>query len=131
MRYVIGIGCKKNTDKNTLIQFILSILKKLNINREDIFKICSIDIKAGENAIYMCARELGTPFVVYTAEELNAVEGEFNGSDFVKSVTGTDNICERSALAGCGNSGGSIVLEKTVSYGITAAVARRNITLTI
>ncbi len=127
LMYVIGIGCKKNTDINTLISFILNILKKTDIKREDIFKICSIDLKAREAAIQQCARELGVPFTVYTAEELNAVEGEFNDSDFVKSVTGTDSVCERSALAGCGASGGTLVLEKTVSYGMTAAIARRNI----
>ena len=47
-------------------------------------------------------------------------KGDFSSSEFVKSVTGTDNVCERSAVR-C--SGGKLVLRKTAVDGVTVAAA--------
>ena len=46
--------------------------------------------------------------------------GAFSASGFVKSVTGVDNVCERSALLG---SGGTLIIKKNAGDGITMAVA--------
>lgn len=35
---------------------------------------------------------------IYTAQQLRDVAGDFTPSDFVRSVTGVDNVCERAAL---------------------------------
>ena len=52
--------------------------------------------------------------------------GEFTKSDFVKSVTGVDNVCERSAVR-C--SGGKLILRKTAADGVTVAAAEIPLTL--
>ena len=52
--------------------------------------------------------------------------GDFTSSDFVKSITGTDNVCERSAVR-C--SGGKLVMHKTVAEGVTVAAAEKPILL--
>ena len=63
--------------------------------------------------------ENGWPVSFYSAETLLAVEGEFTASEFVRSVTGVDNVCERSALLGAEK----LIVKKTALNGVTAALA--------
>ena len=48
------------------------------------------------------------------------MQGTFITSDFVKNVTGVDNVCERSAVL-C--SGGHLTVQKHVQDGVTVAAA--------
>ena len=57
----------------------------------------------------------------FPAEVLAAAEGDFTPSDFVKSVTGVDNVCERAAVC----AGGWIIVPKQAKNGVTVAVARK------
>ena len=53
---------------------------------------------------------------------LAEVPGDFSGSEMVKSVTGVDNVCERSAVL---KAGGEIVVKKMAENGVTMAVAMK------
>ena len=64
----------------------------------------------------------GWPITFYPADELRAVPGQFTPSAFVASVTGVDNVCERSAVKA---SGGMLLLPKTAGGGVTLALAVR------
>ena len=55
----------------------------------------------------------------YPAERLRDVAGEFTPSAFVSSVTGVDNVCERSAMIGAER----LVVKKTARDGVTVAMA--------
>ena len=55
------------------------------------------------------------------AAELNTLEGEFSGSEFVRSVTGVDCVSERAALLA--SDGGRIVCRKIAAEGMTFALA--------
>ena len=57
---------------------------------------------------------------VQTSEKLNVVTTIFPYYDFVKSIAGVDNVCERSAVLA---SGGCLKLRKTAHDGVTLAVA--------
>ena len=50
------------------------------------------------------AEKYNFPAHFYSADELNALEGDFTPSAFVQSVVGVSNVCERSAVrdAKCG-----------------------------
>ena len=61
----------------------------------------------------------GLPFRCYSAEELQRIPGEFSHSDFVLSVTGVDNVCERSAMIDAD----LLIVSKTVHEGVTIAIA--------
>ena len=65
--------------------------------------MCSIDLKRDEPGLQrvlrgprLCASRRFPP------QQLAAVEGRFSSSGFVQSVTGVDNVCERSAVLGSG-----------------------------
>jgi hypothetical protein len=55
-------------------------------------------LKKDEQGLLAFAREWELPAVFYTAEELNALPGNFTASDFVRNITGVDCVCERSAV---------------------------------
>ena len=61
------------------------------------------------------------PLRTFPAEVLAAAEGDFTPSDFVKSVTGVDNVCERAAVC----AGGRVIVPKLAKNGVTVAVARK------
>lgn len=92
--------------------------------REAVSAAASIDLKKEEAGLHALAEAWGIPFVTYTKEELEAAEGTFIPSAFVKEITGTDNVCERSAVIGSGQ--GTLIEKKTGGNGVTTAVAVKN-----
>lgn len=118
---VLGIGCKRDTPPKKLHTFVKDILEREHIYPESISCITSIDIKKEEEAILALAKEFQVPFMTYTAEELLAVEGDFTSSSFVKSITGVDNVCERSSLAY--SHAPELYLRKTAQDGCTIAIS--------
>lgn len=128
--YVIGIGCRKGKESAELEEFINKRLREENISWNQIKAIATIDIKKDEKAILELVRKNNTDFVTYTSDELMNVKGEFSSSDFVKKKTGTDNVCERAALAYCGI-GGKLISKKSILNGMTMAIAKKEWRLTI
>ena len=120
----LGVGCRKNVSADQFEKFILNVLEENNVSIYAVEKIASIDLKKYEKCILSFSDKYKIPFVTYTAEELKGVSGEFLPSDFVKSVTGVDNVCERSAVLGSGN--GQKILSKASGSGVTAALAMKD-----
>lgn len=120
----MGIGCRKNTSVEQFEKFVLGVLEENKVSIHAIKKIASIDIKKYEKCILAFSDKYQIPFITYSAEELNAAKGDFEVSDFVKSITGVDNICERSASLGSGN--GRRILSKTSGGGVTCALAMKD-----
>ena len=60
--------------------------------------VASVDLKRREYGLALFAARIRAPFVVYSAAELAAVEGDFSESSFVREVVGVANVCERSAF---------------------------------
>ena len=81
--------------------------------------VSSIDLKQDEPGLLAACRANGWRARFYSAAQLRAVPGSFTGSNFVASVTGVDNVCERAALYG----GGRLLVQKQALGGVTVAVA--------
>ena len=120
---VVGMGCRRGKDFESLVSYYDDTLKKLNISENAVEKICSIDLKKDEEGLIRLSEVKKIKFETYTAEELLNVKGDFSSSTFVKSVTGVDNVCERSAVFGSG--GGKILLHKESRDGMTIAIAEK------
>ncbi len=123
----LGVGCKRNTKAEKLEQAYDLILNKLNVHPSAVKRVCSIDLKAREPGILEFCRRHSFPYYTYSPAELAALPGIFSGSDFVKSVTGVDNICERSAVLGSG--GGRLLAGKSAVLSVTMALAMEPYTL--
>lgn len=115
----IGVGCRRGTPAEAIEAAILKILAEYKLRPEAVARVASIDVKANEAGLLECCRSHGWPIRFYSAAQLNAVQGSFSKSEFVKNTVGVDNVCERAAAA----SGGEIIVKKTALNGVTAAVA--------
>lgn len=118
----LGVGCKKDTDAEIIENAFSLTLAKASCHPAAVKRVCSIDLKANEPGILEFCLRHALPYRTFSAEELAAVPGKFRGSAFVKSVTGVDNVCERSAVLGSGE-GGRLLTQKDAGYGVTMALA--------
>ena len=118
---VLGLGCKKGKEAEIIRQAVKNCLRDGDVSPLALSKVCSIDLKKEEPGILAFVQELGIPFETYSGEELMDVAGKFTKSEFVKKVTGVDNVCERSAVLG--SSLGEIIGKKTCFEGVTTALA--------
>ncbi len=115
----LGIGCRRGTDKEKIEKAVRSVFADNNLDLRSVKCAASIDLKADEEGLLAFCREMDFPVSFYSADELNAVEGDFTPSSFVKSVTGVNNVCERSALLGADK----LIIKKTAMDGVTVAAA--------
>ena len=122
--YVIGIGCKRGKAAEQIDHFVNRALNESGISMEQVAAFASIDRKKDEEGILWMSSHYGIPFVTYSAEELQQVEGTFHASEFVKSQVGVDNVCERAALRFSGPDG-ILITGKQAEDGITAAIVKR------
>lgn len=117
---VLGVGCKKETPARAIEQAFALLLAQSGLCAEAFYKVCSIDLKQDELGLRTFCAAHGFAFETFSAAQLAAVEGSFSASGFVQSVTGVDNVCERSAVLG---SGGTLYHKKQAGGGVTMAVA--------
>ena len=61
--------------------------------------------------------------MTYSAEELKKVECVSSSSEFVASVTGVDNVCERAAKYCCPD--GKMILDKLKLDSMTVAIVQK------
>ena len=123
-KYILGVGCKRDTDSAKLDLFLKKILEEQGIVIEQIAALASIDVKKEERCLLEFSEKYRIPFWTYTAQELQAVPGEFHSSGFVHAQVGVDNVCERAALKAAGT-GGWICLDKQAQDGMTVAIAKK------
>lgn len=125
---ILGIGCRRGVAENVIAQAVDKAIDDAGISHHAVKKVTSIDLKRDEPGLIAFCRSRQLEFQVYSAEELNAVKGDYTKSEFVKSVTGVDSVCERAAVLG--SSGGHLVIKKHAGNGVTVAAALENKILT-
>lgn len=124
----LGVGCRKGTSEKAVAEAVKKILSDNGVDFRSVKTINSIDIKSGEKGLLDFAGHSGIPIHFFTAAELNAAEGKFSSSDFVKKVTGTDCVCERAASAAvCRETGcagpAKMLIKKSACGDVTVAAA--------
>jgi cobalt-precorrin 5A hydrolase len=117
---VAGVGCRKGSSAETIRLAFERVFADKRLSPLRVRSICTIDLKQGEPGLIEFSESLGVQFCCFSAEELNSLQGTFTSSDYVKEVTGTDNVCERAAVAGGGK--GHLIVPKTAFEGVTLAV---------
>ncbi|MDC7950870.1 cobalt-precorrin 5A hydrolase [Methanomassiliicoccaceae archaeon COG_1] len=119
---VLGIGCRRGISENAIEEAVSSALAGAGIRIESVRAVASIDLKRGEEGLLAFASRHRLPITFHSAAELNSLAGDFSGSEFVRSVTGADCVCERAALAA--SRGGVLEMRKRAGGGVTVASAR-------
>ena len=113
----LGIGCRRGTEESAIRAAVEQVLSGWDLAA--VRSVGTIDLKAEEPGLLAFCRSLDVPLVPYTARELQEAKGNFTPSEFVRSVTGVDNVCERAAVMG----GGRLTVPKQAGDGVTVAVA--------
>lgn len=116
----IGIGCKKNTPAEAIEDVFHDYFSENGLFTQAVTSAATIDLKKDEAGILEFCRNHKIHLTTYSAEELNLVKGDFSGSDFVRRITGVDNVCERAAVL---KSGGKLIARKKGKNGVTIAAA--------
>ena len=119
----LGMGCRKNKEPEGIEKAADSCLEQGDIFPQAVEQLASISIKKHEPGLLALAEKKKLPFLTFEGEELMKVQGDFTPSAFVKSVTGADNVCERSAVLGAAK--GKLIKRKSGGDGVTTALALR------
>lgn len=122
--YVVGVGCRRGTALETLERVVGERLASVGGRWEDVAAIASVDVKRREYGLVRLAMEKRVGFVTYPASELEALEGDFAVSEFVRATVGTSNVCERAAARYAGEDA-EFVARKSAEDGVTVAVMKR------
>lgn len=124
---VLGVGCRRGISRESIEDAFAAFLAESGLLPQSVRAVASIDLKKDEEGLLAFCRAHGWPLETRSAQELNETPGDFTPSPFVQSVTGTDNVCERSAAA---VSGGEILHRKRSLGGVTMAAALAPLHLT-
>jgi cobalt-precorrin 5A hydrolase len=89
---VLGIGCKKNIQIKKLLQFVENSLVFLNLSKNSIRAIATIELKKKEDALLKLSKYLNVPLKIYSVEDIKRVENLFEGSEFVKKIIGVGSV---------------------------------------
>ena len=119
----LGVGCRRGTSAQAIESAVRAVFEENKIDPRAVKCVSSVDLKSDEPGILHFCTENGLKAEFYTADRLRAVQGDFAASDFVKLVTGVDNVCERAAMIGAAR----LIVGKTAVHGVTVAVAAEDL----
>ena len=115
----VGVGCRRGISREAVEEAIGKVFAENRLDPAAILGVFSIDLKEHEPGLLAACAAQGWPAHFYSASQLQAVPGEFTGSDFVRAVTGVENVCERAAFLDAER----LLVKKTACDGVTVAVA--------
>jgi len=115
---VLGIGCRRGTEEDAIERAFSELCREEDLLPEAFASAATIDLKSDEEGLIGFCDSAEIALVCFSADELNAVPGTFASSEFVKETTGTDNVCERAAVA----AGAELLVRRRAGDGITMAV---------
>lgn len=125
---VIGIGCRKDTPVNQILDVIQTGLMQLEKPIACIHKLVTVDVKEEEEGLIQAAKVLRVPLEIIPRDEIIKVEHLFQASEFVKKTIGVSSVSEPCAMIG--SKGGEMLLRKEKSKGITLSVAKIDLEVT-
>jgi cobalt-precorrin 5A hydrolase len=97
-RLIIGVGCRKGTSQEEILEAIDQALKKCECSREDIRCVATIDLKGEEPGLKEACIDLGLPLKVIPMDHIKSFNGPYQRSAFVKEKIGVEGVSEPCAL---------------------------------
>lgn len=120
---VLGIGCRKNYDKEKMLMIVLDELEKLNIDLRAISSVATVEVKRNETAIKNLSERLNAELKIFSIEDIKNIQHKYLGSDFVEKTIGVRCVCDPCVeLAG----GGTFFMNKLSKDGMTCAIGKES-----
>lgn len=117
----LGVGCRRGASREQIEALYEKVTGEAGIHPGAIAGAATIGLKSGEPGLLAFCAAQGLPLRAYGAGTLAGLRGDFTASGFVQKTTGTDNVCERSAMM----PGDELTVKKQALDGVTMAVALR------
>ena len=102
MKVVLGMGCDRDTPLDVIEAGISHFINEMNLTVDQIVGFASVDKKADEVAFLELSEKNDWPFTVYSAQELDVVQGIENPSDVAFKYVGTHSVAEAACLLKAG-----------------------------
>ena len=121
---IVGLGCRKDSTCEQLIETINTALKTVGLSAERIDGFASVDIKKNSAAMLNAAKMFNIPFEFLSVEALRNLNHPDLSPDskLVQEKIGVGGVCERAALIIAGKNS-KLILKKTKQNKTTIAIA--------
>ncbi len=127
---VLGFGCKKGKTKAEIEFAIDNFLAEHKIDKRAIFSMATVEVKANEKGLLDYCESENMPLKIFSIADIETVEEQFGGSDFVKQTIGVKAVSAPCAYLLAGEDSKRLV-GKTKCNGITLALYQKNENLEI
>ena len=119
---ILGIGCKRNTPKEKIIEKISYVMKTQNLEMSSIKRSASAWVKSDEIGLLEAMEELSIPIEFFEKEEILKVENLVEErSEFVKNQIGVYGVSEPCAYL-ASSKRGSFLVKKVKLEGVTISI---------
>lgn len=119
-RIALGMGCRKNTETEKMIEEFSAFSALNNIHPAAIVKTGSLIIKKDEKCMIDLSKALCAEFNLFDVDEICTCDYMFDKSEFVKKNTGVYSVAQPSAYLLSGN----VISDKYKNNGTTFAFGR-------
>lgn len=119
-RTALGMGCRKNTETEKMIEEFSMFSALNNIHPAAIVKTGSLIIKKDEKCMIDLSKALCAEFNLFDVDEICTCDYMFDKSEFVKKNTGVYSVAQPSAYLLSGN----VISDKYKNNGTTFAFGR-------
>lgn len=117
---VLGIGCDRGTSLERIEVFVFAQLEKAFLSFKSVRTIATAEAKRDEPGLNAFCEKYGFKLVCYASETLKTIQAP-NPSAMVLKHVGTPGVSEPAAML---SSGGTLIVPKQKTQGVTLAVAR-------
>ncbi len=93
-RVVAGIGCRRATSLQTLVELLQQQMAENHFDIMALRAIGSVTIKKDEPALHQLAKCWRVPFELFSVGELSRHEQRFPASDFVRQTVGVGSVSQ-------------------------------------
>jgi cobalt-precorrin 5A hydrolase len=121
---VVGIGCRRGTEGETISAAVREVLLMAGIAIEEVRFLASADIKSDEEGLIQAAESLGVPLRFIPSEAIRATAGQVQPNAFVEEKVGLPAVAEPAALLGGRRT--KLIWPRTICNGVTVALARES-----
>jgi cobalt-precorrin 5A hydrolase len=115
---VLGIGCRKGSTAEEIETAVRSVLGKRDLN--EVRELATIELKSAEPGLLQFCAKYSLPLRWFAQDQVAQRSWVTTPSEFVRSVTGAEGVCEPCALMVSPR--GRLIVRKTAVNGVTVAV---------